>query len=444
MIHPRMKVYKVSQIVREVKWLLEDAYGFIAVEGEVSEVTRSQRGHLYFVLKDEQAELRCVMWNSAAAKLPFKLDAGRLFICAGNLTVYEARGTFQMDVKKVEPQGIGALKLALEQRARKLEAEGLFAPERKRALPLLPQRVGVITSPDGAALQDFLKILEDAPCPLDVRIFPAQVQGKGAAGEVVAGIKYFQKHPPDLIVITRGGGSFEDLMPFNEEFLVRAVAAGRVPVVSAVGHEVDITLCDRAADLRVPTPTAAAQEIVARLQKVFDRLRESRGALADTMDLRLREMRTVLEARRARVSPKSLRLFLQGIRERLHARSMDLRAGVQDLVRSRKDGLTRDRQALFKGAYLFVPGLKETVRFHALSLRGIRSRLRLRGEKLAFLKQSLHHLNLRETLKRGYAVLRKDDRSVVRSEADVRPLESIEALLYDGRLVCQVQEKKRE
>jgi exodeoxyribonuclease VII large subunit len=438
------KVYKVSQIVREVKWLLEDAYGLIAVEGEVSEATRSQRGHLYFVLKDEQAELRCVMWSSLAGKLPFKLETGRMFICAGNLTVYEARGTFQMDVKKIEPQGIGALKLALEQRARKLEAEGLFSPERKRTLPLLPQRIGVITSPDGAALQDFLKILEAAPVPVEVRVFPAQVQGKSAAGEVAAGIKYFQKHPPDVIVITRGGGSFEDLMPFNEEFLVRAVVAGRVPLVSAVGHEVDITLCDRAADLRVPTPTAAAQEIVARLQDVFDRLQDSGGALADEMLRILRDKKAGLDSRRARVSPRALQTFVQGIRERLHARLVELHGGAQDLVRSRRDTLVRGRLSLFKRAYLFVPGLRETMRFRVLSLKGIRNRLRRQGEKLAFLRQSLHHLNLRETLKRGYAVLRKDNRAVIRSEADVRPMESIEAQLYDGRLVCQVREKKKE
>lgn len=439
-----MKTYKVSQLVREVKWLLEDAYGFIAVEGEVSEATRSQRGHLYFTLKDDQAELKCVMWSSAASRLVFKLEIGRMFTCVGSLTLYEARGTFQMDVRRIEPLGIGALKLALEQLTKKLDAEGLFAPQRKRPLPLLPQRVGVITSPEGAALQDFLKILEDAPVPVHVRVFPAQVQGKTAAAEVAEGLKYFQKHRPDLIVITRGGGSFEDLMPFNEEFLVRRIASSAVPVVSAVGHEVDITLCDRAADARVPTPTAAAQLIVDRLREVHDRLEDSGRALIEGMRWMLRERRAAVDAQSGKVSPRALRAFLHGLRERLRACAIELRGGVSDVLQSRRRALGQGRFELFRQAYLFVPGLRETVRFRALSLRGIRDRIRRQGEKLAFIKQSLRHLNLRETLKRGYSILRKEDQVVVRSQAQVEPLESIEALLYDGRLICRVQEKKKE
>jgi exodeoxyribonuclease VII large subunit len=438
------KIFKVSQVVQEVKWLLEDAYGAVAVEGEVSEATRSQRGHLYFTLKDDQAELKCVMWSSAASRLPFKLETGRVFICFGGLTLYAARGTFQMEVRKIEPRGIGTLQLALEQLTKKLEAEGLFAQERKKPLPPVPQRVGVITSPEGAALQDFLKILEEAPFPVHVRLFPAQVQGKGAAAEVARGVQYFQAHPPDVIVITRGGGSFEDLMPFNEEFLVRRIARCAVPVISAVGHEVDITLCDRAADLRVPTPTAAAQIIVGLLQGVSDRLAESGQRLAAAMRGICAQREVVLQAHKAKVSPRALKAFQQGMRERLHAFAVALRGGAMDSLRWRREALGGRRISLFRQAYLLAPRMGEKVRICALRLEGIRPALARRGEKVAFLRQSLHHLNVRGTLKRGYAILRKGNQAVIRSKGDVQPLESIEALLYDGRLVCRVQEKKRE
>jgi len=440
----RMKTYKVSQIVREVKWLLEDAYGSIAVEGEVSEATRSQKGHLYFTLKDEAAELKCVMWRSLAGRLPFKLETGRVFTFVGSLTLYEGRGAFQMEVRKIEPLGIGALKLALEQLTKKLEAEGLFAVERKKPFPEAPQRIGVITSPEGAALQDFLKILKASPLPVEVKIFPAQVQGKNAAGDVARGVKYFQTHRPDVIVITRGGGSFEDLMPFNEEFLVRRIAASAVPVLSAVGHEVDITLCDRAADLRAPTPTAAAQILVQSLTEVWESLCETGRSLEERIRRLLRERRAALDARRARVSPRALTVFLQNLRERLHAHTVEFRSGIWGRLQEHRQILGQSRLALFKQAVLFAPRYRETVRFCAVSLQGIRHRLRLDGEKLAFLRQSLHHLNVRGTLKRGYSILRKEDRAIIRSEADVRPMESIEALLYDGRLVCRVQEKKKD
>lgn len=439
-----MKTYKVSELIRQVQWLLEDTYGAVAVEGEVSEVTRSRRGHLYFILKDAQAELRCVMWSSAAAHLAFNPETGRMFTCFGKLTVYPARGAFQMDVKRIEPQGLGALKLALEQRTKKLEAEGFFAEERKKPLPVAPQRIGVITSPEGAALKDFLKILEEAPYPVSVRIYPAQVQGREAAAQIAAGLRHFQRERPDVIVITRGGGSFEDLMPFNEEVLVRRVAAGAVPVISAVGHEVDITLCDRAADVRVPTPTAAAQRIVEALRGVEETLDNARGLLGEGMLALCGDQRALLEARRARVSPRALKRFMEGIRERLRAHAAGLKSGARGMVRSRCGKVEQHRRELVRRGFLFAPGLRESVHFFAHRLLGIRQNLCRGAERTAFLKRSLGHLNVRGTLKRGYAILRKEDRSVIRSEAHVRPMESIEAQLYDGRLICRVQEKKKD
>ncbi len=237
------RVYSVAALIAAVNTLLEQGFSGVQVEGEVTNASTSGRGHIYFSLKDDSAAIDCVMWSSRARRLKFEVEDGLAALASGSLTIYPQRGRFQMVVDKIEPQGVGALQLAFEQLKKKLEAEGLFAAERKRPLPALPNRVGIVTSATGAALQDMLKILRRFS-NLEVFVAPAMVQGEGAATEIAAAIKrLIASKRVKLIIVGRGGGSFEDLWAFNEEEVARAIAASPVPVISGVGHEVDFTIC---------------------------------------------------------------------------------------------------------------------------------------------------------------------------------------------------------
>src|SRR5262245_3921059 len=268
------RVLSVSQLTALIQGSLESTFTSVWVSGEVSEISRPQSGHVYFTLKDEGAQLRGVLWRSSAVRLRFRLEEGQQVICLGDLTVYPPRGTYQLDVRRVEPQGLGALQLAFQQLQRRLAAEGLFDPARKRALPLLPRRVGIVTSPSGAAIHDFLQVAARRCCGVQILVIPARVQGDGSAAEVVRGIQLANRiRPPlDVLVVGRGGGSLEDLWSFNEEAVVRAIFASRVPVVSAVGHEIDVTLADLAADVRALTPSEAAERVFPAAEELTQRL----------------------------------------------------------------------------------------------------------------------------------------------------------------------------
>jgi exodeoxyribonuclease VII large subunit len=270
------KIYSVSELTQLVRLTLESAFPQVWVSGEISNFHKHPSGHMYFSLKDEKSQLRAVMWRSDAARLKFALKDGQQLVCRGRINVYEARGEYQLVVETAEPKGKGALQLAFEQLKEKLKAEGLFEPGRKRKLPLLPKRIGIVTSPKGAALIDILRTLERRFAKLEVLIYPARVQGEGAAAQIVAGIDALGAIGAgpgaegegaaggrlDAIIVGRGGGSIEDLWAFNEEIVARAIARSPVPIISAVGHEVDFTIADFVADIRASTPTAAAEMVV--------------------------------------------------------------------------------------------------------------------------------------------------------------------------------------
>src|SRR5271166_2224254 len=248
---PQRKVYTVRELVAALRTQVERAFTDIYVEGEISNYRPAESGHLYFTLKDGTAQLRVVMWRTQARLLRFRPENGLAVIASGRVTIYDERGDLQLQAEHLEPKGAGALQVAFEQLKTKLAAEGLFDPARKKPVPVLPRRIGVVTSPRGAAIQDMLNILRRRHESVNVLLYPAQVQGDAAASEVSAGVRYFNRHGKmDVIVIARGGGSFEDLFAFNDEGLARIVAASQVPVVSAVGHETDFTICDFVADLR--------------------------------------------------------------------------------------------------------------------------------------------------------------------------------------------------
>ncbi|MEM6656287.1 MAG: exodeoxyribonuclease VII large subunit [Planctomycetota bacterium] len=274
----------VSDLTAQIKGLVEESFPDVWVAGEVSNLSRPSSGHCYLTLKDDRAQLRAVVWRGTAQRLRFQLTEGMEIVCHGRMDLYGPRGAYQLVIDQAEPQGVGALELAFRQLKEKLAAEGLFDAERKRPLPRFPRRVGVVTSPTGAAIRDFLEVLRRRWPATEVLVLPVRVQGDGAAGEVAAAVEQSNRLQPalDVLVVTRGGGSMEDLWAFNEAPAVRAIAASRVPTVSAVGHEIDVTLADLAADLRAATPTEAAErvapsaaEMSARLRTLDDRARQA-------------------------------------------------------------------------------------------------------------------------------------------------------------------------
>ncbi len=280
---PQRRVYTVRELVAALRTQLERAFTDIYVEGEISNCRPADSGHFYCTLKDGSAQLRVVMWRTQARLLRFRPENGLAVIARGRVTVYDERGDLQLQAEMLEPKGAGALQLAFEQLKAKLAAEGLFDAKRKKPIPALPRRIGVVTSARGAALQDILNILRRRHESVSVLIYDARVQGESAATEVCAGVRHFSRsRNVDVVVVARGGGSFEDLFPFNDETLARAIAASKIPVVSAVGHETDFTICDFVADLRAPTPSAAAElviqskhELVGKLAVLRDRLRQA-------------------------------------------------------------------------------------------------------------------------------------------------------------------------
>lgn len=268
------QAWSVSELTTRIKNSLEGSFPSVWVSGEILNYSRPQSGHSYFTLKDEQAQIRAVMWRSAAARLKFNLADGLDVLCHGHIDVYAPRGSYQLVVDELQPKGLGALELALRKLREKLAAEGLFDPSRKRRLPAFPRRVAFVTSPTGAAIHDFLQVLRRRWRGVDVLVIPARVQGEGSVQEIVSGIRLANRISPrpDVLVVGRGGGSLEDLWSFNEEPVVRAIAASRIPTVSAVGHEIDVTLADLAADVRALTPSEAAERIAPAAEELGTRL----------------------------------------------------------------------------------------------------------------------------------------------------------------------------
>ena len=378
---PQRKVWTPRELMSAVRTTVERDHGDVWVEGEISNFRAADSGHLYFTLKDDGAQLKVVMFRTQARLLRFRPEDGLHVLARGRITIYEQRGELQLSAEYLEPRGAGALQIAFEQLKQKLGAEGLFAEERKRPIPALPQRIGVITSPRGAAIQDILNILRRRHSGVSVLIYAAQVQGETAASEAIAGLRYFNRAKnADVIVIARGGGSFEDLACYNDEALARAIAASAIPVISAVGHETDFTIADFVADLRAPTPSAAAElvtesrrELEAGLEALRQRLARAarynlmvaqqqlrelaqHGAMARSRDAGSRRAQRLDDARyrllraaegqmnqerrrlqdlRSRLARFDLRHVLAGLRRELDIRSQVLAKSASALIQRR-------------------------------------------------------------------------------------------------------------
>lgn len=295
---PETRILSVWELTQRIKDLLELSFASVCVSGEICDLSRPRSGHCYLTLKDDRAQIRGVLWRTTAARLRFDLHDGLSVVCRGHVDVYAPRGSYQLIIDQIEPKGIGTLELAFRQLREKLAKEGLFDPARKRPLPRFSRRIGVVTSPTGAAIQDFLQVLGRRWRGANVLVVPARVQGEGAAEEVARGVELLNRmaQPVDCIVVTRGGGSLEDLWAFNEERLVRAIVASRIPVVSAVGHEIDVTLSDLAADVRALTPSEAAELVAPAREEIAAALGQWAKRLGRSLLVQQAALRSRLEA----------------------------------------------------------------------------------------------------------------------------------------------------
>jgi exodeoxyribonuclease VII large subunit len=442
---PKPSVYTVSELTADIRTAIESGFGSLAVEGEISNCRAWQStGHLYFTLKDEFAQLKAVMFRSAVRRLKFRPEDGQHVIARGRLGVYELKGEYQIVCDALEPRGLGALQLAFEQLRRRLAAEGLFDQGRKRPLPLLPRRIGIVTSADGAALHDILTVLSRRYPNAQVVIRPARVQGEGAAADIARGLRALSHvEGVDVVIVGRGGGSIEDLWAFNEEIVARAIVASPVPVIAAVGHETDTTIADFAADVRAPTPSAAAETVVARKDEfvghIDAQIARVRAAMRERV-LAARGQVHALESRRglARV-PAGLAMRGRHVAELGQAARHGLadrlsRAGRGLAVLDRTLALYDPRQRLAASRGRLTTG---TARL-AASERANRERAAARFGVLA---GRLHSLSPLAVLGRGYAVCWDGTRTrIIRAASEAAPGDAIRVTLADGELKGVVTE----
>jgi exodeoxyribonuclease VII large subunit len=416
----RRRIYSVSELSLEIRDMLERKFTDIWVEGEISNFKASAAGHLYFTLKDENAQLSAVCFRNTARLLRFRPENGKNFRARGRVTTYEQRGEYQIIVEVLEPAGLGTLQLAFEQLKEKLEKEGLFSPQRKRPIPVLPRKVGVVTSPKSAALRDFLTVLKRRHNAVDVLIYPAEVQGESASLQIMEGIDFLSRYSNvDVIVITRGGGSMEDLWPFNEERVARAIVRSTKPVISAVGHEVDFTISDFVADLRAATPSAAAEIVIRSKEELFQRVEQLHRRLEGTVKYRLSNLRTFLASK---VGSRGFVVAENKIR-RLSQRTDDLAFRLEQVGRS--GVLTRKRRHQIE---LSVQKMSN----------GMHQTLKKSHQAFARIAHTLDALSPLAVLERGYAICQTSDGRVVKSAGDVETGADVTVRLHQGKLQAKV------
>jgi exodeoxyribonuclease VII large subunit len=439
---PAPRIYTVSELTAEVRGLLESTWADVWVEGEISNCRLWNTGHIYFSLKDANAQLRAVMFKHAARMLKFRLEDGQHVLARGRLNVYEPKGEYQILCAEIEPRGLGARQLALDQLRKQLQAEGLLDAARKRPLPALPRKIGLVTSIDGAAIRDILKVLGRRYQNAQVVIAPARVQGDTASADIARALGAIGRvEGVDVVIVGRGGGSIEDLWAFNEEPVARAIAACPVPVISAVGHEVDVTLADLVADLRAPTPSAAAEIVVAAKEEFSARIDRLASRAAAAAQRRVQQGRQALQRLEARPA-------LAGFQGRLALRGRHVAELLLDLQRTGRGVLAR-RQRAFQALRL---------RLEALDLRRSVARIQARLSQVDARRQAaavrryhaaearlgtvaarLDTLSPLAVLGRGYAVCWDGDRRrILREAAAVNDGDAVRVTLHRGELRCVV------
>jgi len=435
----------VSELTRQIRWNLEQQFRSVWVQGEISNLRSPSSGHHYFTLKDRSSQIRTVLFRSQAERVKFALQDGLEVVVFGRLTVYEPRGDYQLLLDGVEPKGMGALQLAFMQLKAKFEEEGLFQVSRKQSLPAFPERIGVVTSPVGAALHDVLTILSRRWPLAQILIAPVAVQGEAAAEQIAAAIRTFnQLGPPiskvDVLIVGRGGGSIEDLWAFNEEEVVRAIVASDIPIVSAVGHETDVTLADLAADCRAPTPSAAAELVVPDCAIIKEQARHHRIRLE-------RSFKSLVNALTVRVqqSQKRLpepRLIIGKFVQRVDELERQLYQKVKEWCRDLQLLLVQHQSAIWEASPLMMIR-REQGRVAELDrhlVQGMQNLVLLRRHHAKLSISQLHQLSPLGVLARGYSIV-KDLRTgkVLKKSTDTMVGAEVQATLSEGAVVCRVE-----
>ncbi len=390
------RIYTVSELTLEIKQVLETSFPRLWVEGEISNFKRHSSGHLYFTLKDEKSQINCAMWRFRVNDLLFSPQDGMKVLAQGDVQVYERGGNYQLIIQQVQPAGIGALQLAFEQLKQKLNAEGLFEASRKKPIPPYPDRIGVVTSPTGAAIRDIISVATRRYPGIQIILFPVRVQGEGAAGEISSAIRAFNEYGNvDVLIVGRGGGSLEDLWAFNEEQVARAIAESGIPVISAVGHEVDFSISDFVADRRAPTPSAAAELVIKDRQELLGVLGYYGEKMTDVLKRKIR----------------SYQDKITGLRNSYGFRR------PEDVVfqkMQRLDELSRNMQA------------------------GMRYRISIHEQRLNNMRNQINALNPTAVLKRGYSICYKDGK-IIKKVSQLKALDMVQVKLAQGQFLSQVQ-----
>ena len=438
---PQRRIYTVSELNGAIRAVLDAEFSNVWVSGEISGVKHAASGHFYFTLKEREAQVRCVAFRSAHRYWKIKPQDGLAVLARGRLDVYEARGEYQLLVEVLEPQGVGALQLAFEQLKKKLAAEGLFDAARKRPLPRFPRRIGIVTSPRGAVISDLIHVLTRRFPGIHVRLFPASVQGEGSVEEICRGIEFFSRSRwPDLVIVGRGGGSLEDLWTFNEEAVARAIASCGAPVVSAVGHETDVTIADFVADLRAPTPSAAAELVVPMRDELIERVAAARAQSAQALRYRLAMLERRLRQQGVERGLASLHRRvgrgLQRIDELEYHLRERLRAAISARERRRR-GL-EVRLQRFDVRPRLAADRRRWEAAHAHAAQAMRSHLAAHRSLHERFSAKLSALSPLRILERGYAIV--SNQTGILSDATAAPPDSrIHVRLARGELDATVQ-----
>lgn len=439
---PTRRIWTVRDLMSAVRTRLEREYSDVWVEGEISNFRPAESGHLYFTLKDDSGQLRVVMFRSQARLLRFRPTDGLVVIARGRVTVYESRGELQLSAEYLEPKGAGALQIAYEQLREKLGAEGLFERSHKKPVPVLPRRIGIVTSPRGAALQDILNVLRRRHHAANILIYPAQVQGEAAPSEVSAGIRYFNRsHTVDVIVVARGGGSIEDLAAFNDEGLARTVAASELPVISAVGHETDVTIIDFVADLRAPTPSAAAELVIEsrqRLDEMVNSLGQRLQRAARYQLLMSRQRLTFLAQHGAFGRMREAIGRRHQLLDELVYRLADAHQQQLEAYRRRFDvAVARLRASDVRRG---LASLRRDLAGHVAALAAVTRAALLRYQaRLQQANAQLQALSPLNILERGYALVFDASGKLVKDAAQVRRGDEISARVHQGEIKARVE-----
>jgi len=442
---PLRYILTVSELTQQIKDVLENRFSGVWVEGEISNLRLPPSRHIYLTLKDDFSQVRAVLFRTQARALRFVPKDGLHVICKGRVSLYEKRGDYQLILESVEPKGIGALQLAFLQLKEKLEKEGLFDPARKKPIPTVPQRIGIITSPTGAVIQDMVRILERRFKNLHIILYPVRVQGEEASSEIAEAVDYFNTSMDvDVIIVGRGGGSLEDLWAFNEERVARAIYHSKIPVISAVGHETDYTIADFVADLRAPTPSAAAELVVRDRREIENTLHYLEGRLKSQILQTLQEYRVHLS--------HLIKIFKEPGKkvEQYFLRVDDFVSRLQffaawTLKRKKEKCLHLSESLLFRSPLQRVKSLRSIVsEIRRRLLQGTRFSVEIQRQRVAAILGKLDSLSPLSILQRGYSITRElPSLQILREATHVAQGDKVEVTLYRGALLCSVEKTQK-